>query len=337
MALCAVEMRKKHPIMRISVNRTLSIRKRDQAAAGRHRFSIATFRGLQQPELSKKMARLVKNENAAIGAHETAGRERVSIAAQLSDWGESTEDEAVSDISDKLGVLMAEMGEQEDIFAQSLEDYRSLLKQVRDTEGSVQPSRDQRAKIADEIQRLKWKEPTSPKLETLEHELVRAEAQNLVAEAQLTNVTRQKLKEAFDIHTAAVVERAEKQILLARHSRRLLNYLDDTPVVPGDTRQAYEYAGEAKQVLEDAESDLRSWERTVEPIQSSAGEPSAALLASSAGRAEATPPVAEPESFDTAYGSTKEAAEGAPLEAGYEEPKGKQLEQPAGQPVAVPY
>jgi small-conductance mechanosensitive channel len=145
---------------------------------------------VQQAELSKKLFKLIKAENHAINAYESAGRERLAIASQLSDWGESTNDDSVSDISDKLGVLLAEIGEQEDLFAQNLEDYRTILKQIRNTESSVQPSRDQKAKISDEIQKLKYKEPTSPKLATLEQELVRAEAQNLVAEAQLTNIVR---------------------------------------------------------------------------------------------------------------------------------------------------
>lgn len=149
---------------------------------------MATLRGLQQPELSKKLFKIIKNENLVIGAYESAGRERVSIASQLSDWGEATGDDAVSDISDKLGVLLSEIGEQEDLFAQNLEDYRGVLKQIRNTESSVQPSREHRNKIADEIQRLKYKDPTNTKIVTLEQELVRAEAQNLVAEAQLTNV-----------------------------------------------------------------------------------------------------------------------------------------------------
>ena len=70
----------------------------------------------------------------------------------------------------------------------------------------------------------------------LEQELVRAEAENLVAEAQLSNVTRQKVKEAYASQLAAVIERSEKQAIIARHARRMLNLLDDTPVVPGDTR-----------------------------------------------------------------------------------------------------
>lgn len=180
-------------------NRALSVRsKKDHAStvggsdkgAPKHRFTLASLRGIQQPELSKKLFKIIKSENHAIGAYEAAGRERISIASQLSDWGEATADDSVSDISDKIGVLMSELGEQEDVFAQNLEDYRGVLKQIRNTESSVQPSRDHKAKISDEIQKLKYKEPESTKLVTLEQELVRAEAQNLVAEAQLTNIVR---------------------------------------------------------------------------------------------------------------------------------------------------
>ena len=258
---------------------------------------------MQQPELSKKLFKIIKSENHAIGAYESASRERISIASQLSDWGESTGDDSVSDISDKLGVLLSELGEQEDVFSQNLEDYRGVLKQIRNTESSVQPSRNHKAKISDEIAKLKYKEPESTKIVQLEQELVRAEAQNLVAEAQLTNIvrllqrpvrltqantrfqTRQKLKEAYDLHFAATIERAEKQIMLARHGRRLLNLLDDTPVVPGDTRPAFEHAHQARQVLNDAEEDLRDWAPNLEPIHSAATEMGSNLMPAQAGTA----------------------------------------------------
>ena len=149
---------------------------------------MASLRGVAQAELSKKLFKIIKSENHAIGAYESASRERISIASQLSEWGEATGDDSISDISDKLGVLLSEIGEQEDVYAQNLEDYRGVLKQIRNTESSVQPSRDQKSKISDEIAKLKYKDPESPKIVNLEQELVRAEAQNLVAEAQLTNI-----------------------------------------------------------------------------------------------------------------------------------------------------
>jgi hypothetical protein len=40
--------------------------------------------------------------------------------------------------------------------------------------------------------------------------------------------------------------------------------------VPGDARAGYEHEVEARQVLEDAETDLRAWESTVEPVTSAA-------------------------------------------------------------------
>lgn len=96
-------------------NRSLSVRsKKDNASsagseksAPKHRFTMASLRGMQQPELSKKLFKMIKSENHTIGAYESASRERISIASQLSDWGEATGDDAISDISDKLGVLLS--------------------------------------------------------------------------------------------------------------------------------------------------------------------------------------------------------------------------------------
>lgn len=175
-------------------NRSLSIRSTKGNAANaptsptrRKGFSFASLRGSIQPELSRRLYQVIKSANNLVSAHETAGREREAIAKQLSEWGEQTGDEAVSDISDKVGVVLSELGAQEELYAHGLDDARGVLKNIRNTEKSVQPSRDTRAKIADEIQRLKFKEPQSPRLVILEQELVRAEAENLVAEAQLTN------------------------------------------------------------------------------------------------------------------------------------------------------
>lgn len=101
---------------------------------------------------------------------------------------------------------------------------------------------------------------------------MRAEAQSLVAEAQLTNITRQKFKEAYDLHTAAIIERAEKQILLATQARQLINLLDDTPIVPGEERPAYANAEPARQVLNDAELGLRAWQPSHSGIVMQSGQ-----------------------------------------------------------------
>ncbi|KAI1739420.1 Eisosome component PIL1-domain-containing protein [Xylaria scruposa] len=247
------------------MNRSLSIRTgkgNGSSSSPTHRkgFSFASLRGSIQPELSRRLYRLIKSTNNLISAHETAGKERDTIARELSEWGEQAQDDAISDISDKVGVILSELGAQEDSYAHNLDDARGILKVIRNTEKSVQPSRDNKGKIADEIQKLKLKEPQSTKLVILEQELVRAEAENLVAEAQLSNITRKKLKEAYDAEFIAVIERAEKQIILAKHGQRLLSLLDDSPMTPGDAHRVYENGPAARQVLNDAEDDLKSWE-----------------------------------------------------------------------------
>lgn len=115
---------------------------------------MSSLRGMQQPELSKKLYKLIKQQNHVIGAYESAGRESQAVASQLSDWGESTEDDALSDLSDKLGVLLAEVAEQEDVFAQNLEDSRGVLKQIRNTEQSVQPSRNHKQKVGRTLRKM---------------------------------------------------------------------------------------------------------------------------------------------------------------------------------------
>lgn len=67
------------------------------------------------------------------------------------------------------------------------------------------------------------------------------------------------MKEAYEVEFAATIERAEKQILLAKHGRRLLALLDDEPVTPGDARRTYTHAAQGRQILNDAEDDLKSW------------------------------------------------------------------------------
>ena len=88
------------------------------------------------------------------------------------------------------------------------------------------------------------------------------------------------MKEAYDLHFAATIERAEKQIILAKYGRRLVNLLDDTPVVPGDVRQPFANGNDARQVLSDAEQELQQWQPHLETIHSSAGGLGANLMPS---------------------------------------------------------
>lgn len=180
------------------------------------------------------------------------------LQQQLSHWGESGDDD-VSDITDKLGVLFYEIGELEDQFVDKYDQYRVTMKSIRNIEISVQPSRDRKQKIMDEITRLKYKEPASPKITVLEQELVRAEAESLVAEAQLSNITREKVKAAFNYQFDAIREHCEKLAIIAGFGKHLLELIDDTSVTPGQVRDGYDGYEASRAIIQDCEDALTNW------------------------------------------------------------------------------
>ncbi|KAK2590246.1 lipid-binding protein [Conoideocrella luteorostrata] len=210
------------------------------------------------PDLAKKLAQLVKMEKNVMRSLETVAKERMDVAQQLSIWGEGA-DEDVSDVTDKLGVLLYEIGELEDQYVDRYDQYRITMKSIRNIEASVQPSRDRKQKITDQIAQLKYKEPNSPKIVVLEQELVRAEAESLVAEAQLSNITREKVKAAYTYQFDALREHCEKVAIIAGYGKHLLELIDDTPVTPGETRQAYDGYEASRAIIQDCEDALTNW------------------------------------------------------------------------------
>ena len=74
------------------------------------------------------------------------------------------------------------------------------------------------------------------------------------------------------MHLGAVIERAEKQALLARQAQKLLELVDDSPIVPGESHEAFARGEEARVILTDAEAELKQWAPTwTLPQQSTIG------------------------------------------------------------------
>lgn len=230
-----------------------------------------TFRrntaGTFGPEGARKSSQLIKTEKNVMKALELLSFERRNTAKGLTSWGEDQEED-VSDITDKLSVLIYEMGMIDDAFIDRYDQYRLAIKSVRNIEASVQPSRARKQQITDQIAMLKYKDPQSPKILVLEQELVRAEAESLVAEAQLSNITREKLKQAFEYQFDAVKEHCARISICASFGKALLELLDDTAVTPGETRPVYDGYDTTKAIIADCETALREWTLDDKPVMS---------------------------------------------------------------------
>lgn len=88
---------------------------------------------------------------------------------------------------------------------------------------------------------------------------MRAEAESLVAEAQLSNITREKIKAAYAYQFDALREHCEKVAIIAGFGKHLLELIDDTPVTPGETRAAYDGYEASKAIIQDCEDALTNW------------------------------------------------------------------------------
>lgn len=90
-----------------------------------------TFRrstaGSLGPEGSRKSSQLVKTEKNVMRALELLGEERRNAAKGLTQWGEDQEDD-VSDITDKISVLVYEMGMIDDAYIDRYDQYRLAMK-----------------------------------------------------------------------------------------------------------------------------------------------------------------------------------------------------------------
>ncbi|KAG7132337.1 Sphingolipid long chain base-responsive protein PIL1 like [Verticillium longisporum] len=188
------------------------------------------------PDLAKKLSQLVKMEKNVMRSLETVAKERMEVAQQLSIWG-------------RLATKM---------FPTSQTSWEFCCKQ-KITDQIAQLKNSGKQKITDQIAQLKYKEPNSPKIVVLEQELVRAEAESLVAEAQLSNITREKIKAAYTYQFDALREHCEKVAIIAGYGKHLLELIDDTPVTPGETRQAYDGYEASKAIIQDCEDSLTSW------------------------------------------------------------------------------
>lgn len=144
-------------------------------------------------------------------------------------------------------------------------------------------------KITDQIAQLKYKEPQSPKIVVLEQELVRAEAESLVAEAQLSNITREKLKAAFNYQFDALREHCEKLAIIAGFGKHLLELVDDTPVTPGETRNAYDGYEASKAIIQDCEDALTNWVSQNAAVKSNLSQRSRTLSQRRKARAKGEP------------------------------------------------
>ena len=81
--------------------------------------------------------------------------------------------------------------------------------------------------------------PDTSELASLEQELVRAEAESLVAEKQLSTITHEKIKYGLEYQFEAMQELGEKLAIIAGYGKHLLGLLHEVPAMPEEDLPPY--------------------------------------------------------------------------------------------------
>ncbi|KAK9449006.1 Eisosome component PIL1-domain-containing protein [Limtongia smithiae] len=223
------------------------------------------------------LARLIKSFPPLSAHHRAAALSTHTTARLLSTWGTdtqsscssgTTEDPAVADICTKLSTILQELATQENIYANGIDDAGALLRAITELESCVRPARGNQHKLRERIAKaaMKYDERGGrnqrDKLEQLECQLVRADAEVLVADAQLFNLTRQRLAYCCRALLDALEERCNKQLALVRSGRGILRFLEDgDTLLPGQTVREYTGHSKTRQILAELQDELFAWNR----------------------------------------------------------------------------
>ncbi|KAK4494816.1 hypothetical protein PRZ48_014172 [Zasmidium cellare] len=215
--------------------------------------------GTFDPALAKKLAKLIAMEKNTLRSRETASKERIDGAQALSAWAEE-QDEDISDVIDKVAVLISEAGDLEDQYVDRYDVYRGALKDIRNIEKIIQPIRDKKQKLIERIATLRAEEaPDASELDSLEQELVRAEAESLVAEKQLSTITHEKIKYGMEYQFEAMQELGEKLAIIAGYGKHLLGLLHEVPAMPEEDLPPYTSHEASAAIVGECDRALTTW------------------------------------------------------------------------------
>lgn len=211
-----------------------------------------------QLEATKNIQMIIKTEKNTKTSFDNISKERFEAAKRVFMWGHE-EDHDLQDVTDRLSLLIHRMGEIEATFATQFEQYRTALKDIRNFEANLNPTREKHKKTVREIAETKKGHPQSTKLPELEANLEILEQQSLQGETQLANLKRNTLKAAFTTQFDALIEESEKLAIIGGYGKQLLAQLDTTQYSVGQQRKPYEGANVTKQIMADAKQELASW------------------------------------------------------------------------------
>lgn len=144
-------------------------------------------------------------------------------------------------------------------FQDSIDQYRDTLKSISIKEASLQPSRDQKRKLKDNIERLQGSLSSLDKLNNLKEQFEQLEEFTEPDEVEMNNFKRIATREGLYLLLNGMHAMASKTDIVSTFGKYVVDELDVNPVKPGEERQSYTAMDKTKRIVDDAKKAIDQW------------------------------------------------------------------------------
>ncbi|KAI8334464.1 Eisosome component PIL1-domain-containing protein [Blakeslea trispora] len=186
-----------------------------------------------------------------------ADNNRIS-ANNLMAYGSHIGDD-LTDVTHKLGQLLMEWSHVLMEFSGTMDQYRDTLKSISIKEQALQPSRDQKRKLQESIERLQSSYSSLDKVNALKEQLKELEEFTEADEVEMANFKRIATREGLYLLLNGVHAMASKSDIVSTFGKYIVDELDVAPIEPYQTRPEYQGAEKTKRVQEDALRAIENW------------------------------------------------------------------------------
>ncbi|CAI2182320.1 14378_t:CDS:2 [Funneliformis geosporum] len=209
---------------------------------------------------TKHLTKLLTAERGVCDSLSTLTYEQNETAKYLSIWGKS-EGADLSDITEKLAILIAKLSESEGTLAKRYAQYRGHLKDIRSREETMREQRLKKESLWNKIEKEERKASHSKRPEVAEQKLkdFQKELEKVDRESLEADFKRQKLQTALLLQLDAFLEFGEKLIIIANNSKDIVEQISTETTTPGESRKTYTGYEKTSQAISNATVALSTW------------------------------------------------------------------------------
>ncbi|KAF7306982.1 Eukaryotic translation initiation factor 4e [Mycena indigotica] len=191
--------------------------------------SLRSF-GQQYSSSTTPIQRIITVEKGAALDLDSLGRDSKAMSKELYTWGQG-EAADLKDVTDRLAYMNFVLGALSTTLGEKINGARGPMKNLRTIEAAVQPRRNLRASLQQQINRIEQDQPRGmeKRLAELQQKLKDAIAEDQPQEAELALSKRQAIRTSETQKWEAIREFGEKLVILAQAATPVIEALPKFP------------------------------------------------------------------------------------------------------------